>query len=513
MTDLLTIIPDFPTKHYTHLLPSLERNLVTVADLLTLDALDLAKRARVPLIDVRRLKEHVLATLQRQLGLESDLSAKFDGHFEGASKPGTLSANGRELQNHSKVISTLDPRLDEALGGGIRTGYITELTGERYFHWSKRSSLLEADWTCSGAGKTQLLLSLLLSVQLSTPHGVESSSCYISTEHPLPTSRLHELLKSNPIILDRSTASDHPPSLSRILTLSTPDLESQEHILNFQLPIALQRHKVGLVVIDSIAANFRAERSTTDTSAAAIGAALSTRSTQLLRLGSLLQRLAREHNCAIVVSNQVADRFENSSNPQNTAVSSSAPVQSITTTTTAAAIAAHRIPAFSSSPATSSGTPTTGTSSEALHTRQAAPPTAAFTPLSLDHQQRFFTGWGDTRPPYSTYNQPESNLKTPSLGLVWANQIAARIALIKERAFLTTTTIPSSSSIDGRTDREVLAAPAEWAPRGWRRWMRVVFAPWVAGCEGGDPGVEFEIWAGGVRGLVEQKEAKKGQKD
>lgn len=38
---------------------------------------------------------------------------------------------------------------------------------------------------------------------------------------------------------------------------------------------------------------------------------------------------------------------------------------------------------------------------------------------------------------------------------------------------------------------------AEWAPQRWRRWMRVVFAPWVEGT--GGKGVEFEIWGGGVR--------------
>lgn len=31
--------------------------------------------------------------------------------------------------------------------------------------------------------------------------------------------------------------------------------------------------------------------------------------------------------------------------------------------------------------------------------------------------------------------------------------------------------------------------------------MRVVFAPWVAGCGEGDKGVEFEVWAGGVKAV------------
>ncbi|PYH81484.1 hypothetical protein BO82DRAFT_354513 [Aspergillus uvarum CBS 121591] len=55
--------------------------------------------------------------------------------------------------------------------------------------------------------------------------------------------------------------------------------------------------------------------------------------------------------------------------------------------------------------------------------------------LSLVHQQRFFTGWGDT--PQSLFPGYDPGLwrstsKTPTLGLVWSTQIACRIALKKE---------------------------------------------------------------------------------
>ncbi len=75
----------------------------------------------------------------------------------------------------------LDPALDRALGGGIPTGYITEITGE------------------SGAGKTQFLLSLLLAVQLPAPHGISRPAIYISTEAPLSTTRLSQMLASNEV--------------------------------------------------------------------------------------------------------------------------------------------------------------------------------------------------------------------------------------------------------------------------------------------------------------------------
>lgn len=240
------------------------------------------------------------------------------------------------------------------------------------------------------------------------------------------------------------------PSLSKILTLQTPDLESQDHILTYQLPVALSRHNIGLVIIDSIAANYRAERDGPN-----IPSALATRSAQLVRLGAQLRELARLHNCAIVVANQVADRFP----PiiprpyQNT----------------------YNLP---SSPQPSP---------QQIHPQH--PPVS--NPLTLDHQQRFFTGWG------SSPTDGNHNLKTPSLGLVWANQIACRVALIKESSY---------------AEEE---GSAEWAPRGWRRWIRVVFAAWAPPTMDGERGVEIEVWAGGVRAVGEGEKVglKKGQQD
>ncbi|KAK5221470.1 DNA repair protein rhp57, partial [Cryomyces antarcticus] len=94
--------------------------------------------------------------------------------------------------------------------------------------------------------------------------------------------------------------------------------------------------------------------------------------------------------------------------------------------------------------------------------------------MTLDHQQRWFTGWGDDDDSKSP--STSQSLKTPSLGLTWTNQIAARIALIKEPEY--------SEGLDAGGERELVR---------WRRRMRVVFAAWAAPNEG----VEFEIGEGG----------------
>lgn len=121
MTDLSSILPDFPTAPYAHLLPSLERQGVSTTELLAHDPAALAKRANVPLADVKQLCVDVLKALQRDLGLA-------DGDLKTESP---LKIAGNELGKWD-AISTLDPSLDDLLGGGFPAGYITEVTGERY---------------------------------------------------------------------------------------------------------------------------------------------------------------------------------------------------------------------------------------------------------------------------------------------------------------------------------------------------------------------------------------------
>ena len=133
MTDLTAVLPGFSTQHYVHLLPSLEKNLITTADLVSLDVTEIAKRAQLPLLDLKRLCNAVLETLHGSLGVSGN---------QAAGK--TLKKVGKDIVNSWSTISTLDAELDLALGGGITTGYITEVTGERreYSHPTVGGSLL-----------------------------------------------------------------------------------------------------------------------------------------------------------------------------------------------------------------------------------------------------------------------------------------------------------------------------------------------------------------------------------
>ncbi|KAK0122147.1 hypothetical protein ONS95_010408 [Cadophora gregata] len=444
MTDLITVLPGFPTHQYVRLLPSLERHQVTTADLLTQDCTEIAKRASLPILDVKRLCNAVLEALQVSLGVQEDANTT-----QGSS---LLRKSGEDVVNSWNTVSTLDDDLDQALGGGIPTGHITEVTGE------------------SGAGKTQFLLTLLLAAQLPAPQGLSSNVLYISTESALPTSRLSQLLRTHPVLL----AANPRPSLDSVISIVTPDLESQDHILRFQVPVAVKRHGIRLIILDSVAANYRAEFERPGGGAASgqkSGANMAQRSSELVKLGQLLRELAREQDIAIVVANQVADRFSGGGG-------GSSPV--LRRSTQSSPLATRSAPG-GAMPDSSIGP----TSSMPMGTDPGNTPfKSTMDPMSLDHQQRWFTGWGDD--PYPS-KLALKNLKTPSLGLIWTTQISCRIALIKRPVY------GPGLKADEENER------GELVLRKWRRWMKVVFAPHAPPSGPGvQDAVEFEIKGEGL---------------
>ncbi|CEI64546.1 hypothetical protein FVEN_g11678 [Fusarium venenatum] len=440
MTDLLQILPSFHLRPFAALIPAIEQNALSTTDLLTLHPTDIAKQTRLPILDLKRLIATISASLSDDLSPQQPLIE---------SEPAPDSSPGKN------VISTLDDGLDAALGGGVPVGAVTEFTGE------------------SGAGKTQVLLSLCLAVQLPSPHGLGREALYISTEATMATSRLAQMLKSNPIIQQYDQGAR--PSLDAIHSTVTPDLETQDHILNFQVPVLLSRHRIGLIILDSVAANYRAEFERQGSH----GSNMAARSAELVRLGALLRDLARKHNIAVVVANQVADRFSSSSALRHIPPRSSG------------AVCESPLASRSMPPPSSINLPSTPSSSSPFGPQDpdGPPPPPA---LMLDHQQRWFTGWGDD--PHASYS-----LKTPSLGLVWSTQIACRVALFKRPVF---GRIRQAGPLTTEDDSD-LAAPTL---RGWRRWMKVVFAPHTPSTGQGLHGaIEFEVTMGGLKSVQSQK--------
>src|SRR5436309_177962 len=113
MTDITTLIPTFSedpgNKSLQLHLPTLENHGLSTADLLTLEPKLIAVKTRIPLLDVYKLIDAAVT------GLQTDL------------KPQT----GEELTKLQHFVSTGDDELDRMLGGGIMTGSLSEIVGER----------------------------------------------------------------------------------------------------------------------------------------------------------------------------------------------------------------------------------------------------------------------------------------------------------------------------------------------------------------------------------------------
>ncbi|TPX57925.1 hypothetical protein PhCBS80983_g03496 [Powellomyces hirtus] len=176
-------------------------------------------------------------------------------------------------------LSTGDKLLDELLRGGLRPG-VTEVFGK------------------SGVGKTQLALQLCV-MATAPAHlgGLDGGAIYIATEQPFPITRFHD------IALSRLPTLDPIQVLDRTHIIHIRDQETQQHVLSYCLSPAIARLKARVVIIDSIAANFRG-----DEGASELNVAL--RANMLYEIGRALKTAAHDHQCVIVCLNQVVDVFE-----------------------------------------------------------------------------------------------------------------------------------------------------------------------------------------------------------
>ncbi|KAG0668759.1 hypothetical protein C6P45_004360 [Maudiozyma exigua] len=247
---------------FTALFESCQRYRITTIDFLTLNVRELAKISQRSINEVMRVKKTLID--------------EFDEQFLKKNKIQPI-----EKSNNPTVFTSGDMEIDNLLKGGIHTGSITEVFGE------------------SSTGKSQLLMQLCLSVQLPKVKGGLGGKCvYITTEGDLPTSRLDGILNSRPNWKSLGV------SQSNIFTVSCFDLVSQEHILNVQLPVLLERKKgeIKLIIIDSISHHMRVELETKSFSESQDNRYYVDKMAQNLLL------LAKKHSTAIVVANQVGDK-------------------------------------------------------------------------------------------------------------------------------------------------------------------------------------------------------------
>lgn len=223
---------------------------------------------------------------------------------------------------HGGKLTTLDyPGLDRILGGGIdcSAGSLTEIFGR------------------AGCGKTNLALQLCLAVQLPRHQGGrEAGAIYLSTEggEGFPSLRLESMYKAltTTIITTASvddittTTSDssfllpeYQDCLENIIVVEEMDQDTQLHTIRYRLDHILETRKIGLIVLDSVAALFRGHGESSKSQ-------LYTRQKDFYALAAMLKQLGAKHGAAIVCINQVTDSFSSASSLASSSTSSAAAV-------------------------------------------------------------------------------------------------------------------------------------------------------------------------------------------
>ncbi|MFB6245894.1 MAG: DNA repair and recombination protein RadA [Candidatus Nanohaloarchaea archaeon] len=168
-------------------------------------------------------------------------------------------------------IKTGSEELDEILGGGIETQAISEVYGEY------------------GSAKTQLSHQLATNVQLPEEEGgLGKGAIYIDTEDTFIPDRIEQMAEAN--------GQDPQEVLENIHVARAFNSDHQILLADEAQDIA-QENDIGLIVVDSLTAQFRSDY---------VGRGeLADRQQKLNKHMNTLLRLANSYNAAVLVTNQV----------------------------------------------------------------------------------------------------------------------------------------------------------------------------------------------------------------
>ena len=191
---------------------------------------------------------------------------------------------------HVRKISLGCPLLDSFLGGGIDHHGITEVVGE------------------AGAGKSQLVLQLMLRVQL--PHtmgGLGGGAIFLHSDSASYMPALNRLttLAQAFARVHASLGATADRLMNQISVVQIDDVATLEACLKADVPGFLGEKPVRLIVLDSIGALFRTHG---DDGGGTRAQQQGERTQQLFALAARLKYLSDRFNVAVVVTNQVTDR-------------------------------------------------------------------------------------------------------------------------------------------------------------------------------------------------------------
>jgi len=179
-----------------------------------------------------------------------------------------------------KRITTGSENLNDLLGGGIETASVTEVYG------AYRS------------GKTQIAHQLSVNIQLSPENGGLNEdeadppfAVYIDTENTFRPERIAQMAESHGL--------DPEVILGRVLCAKAYNSDHQMLLVQ-QINELITKHRIVLVLVDSVMSHFRAEYAGRGT--------LANRQQKLNKHLHDLQKLADANNIAILMTNQVMAR-------------------------------------------------------------------------------------------------------------------------------------------------------------------------------------------------------------
>ncbi|MFP4116118.1 MAG: DNA repair and recombination protein RadA [Candidatus Aenigmatarchaeota archaeon] len=179
-----------------------------------------------------------------------------------------------EKRDEARKITTGSEEIDELIGGGVETQTLTEAYGSY------------------GSGKTQLAFQLAVNVQMSGEDGGLDGGCvFIDTENTFRPERIKEIAETRDM--------DPEEVLDNIYVARAYNSDHQMVLTN-EADEILEENDIGLVVVDSLTGQFRADYTGRGD--------LAERQQKLNRHLHDLQRLAEVHNVAIFVSNQVMSK-------------------------------------------------------------------------------------------------------------------------------------------------------------------------------------------------------------
>ena len=199
-----------------------------------------------------------------------------------------------EKERARKVLVTFSMELDKLLGGGIRTGQLTEFCG------------------APGIGKTQIAMQLAVNVQIPASfHGLEGEAVYIDTEGSFAPKRCHHMAtafckhlekvainRNDDVRIKDARALDPNSILERIHYFRVRDSTEQLAVVSL-LPNFINNHpKVKLIIVDSIAFHFRQDFED-----------MGQRTRRLGQMAQNLMDIAHSKDIAIVMMNHVTTKL------------------------------------------------------------------------------------------------------------------------------------------------------------------------------------------------------------